>query len=178
MQLRCVEQIGDIAVLTYLLQRSDRPKRVADSDHDWLIQAIKLSERCVPSQGAFSVGAIIVDRNGRFIASAYSREVDAGDHAEETAIAKALRQGHDLHRSTIYSSLEPCSTRLSGKRSCTQRIVDAGIGRVVFAYREPDTFVKCEGCGVLVAHGVQVVQLQEYASLVEEVNRHLLKGQS
>ena len=66
---------------------------------------------------------------------------------------------------TLYSSLEPCSARASRPRTCTELILAAGIGRVVFAWREPAIFVEGRGAELLHAAGVEVVELPELASV-------------
>jgi diaminohydroxyphosphoribosylaminopyrimidine deaminase/5-amino-6-(5-phosphoribosylamino)uracil reductase len=45
---------------------------------------------------------------------------------------------------------------------------------VVFALREPPTFVDGQGAGLLAAAGVEVVEIGELAGGVREVNRDLL----
>jgi diaminohydroxyphosphoribosylaminopyrimidine deaminase/5-amino-6-(5-phosphoribosylamino)uracil reductase len=140
----------------------------------WLTEAIALSQLCPVSQRAFSVGAILVDPRGNVVATGYSRETDDASHAEEIAIAKAARAGVDLRGATLYSSLEPCSSRLSGKTSCADRIIAAGISRVVLAMREPPVFVNCQGIKLLEAHGIDVMVLEEFAPPVARINRHLL----
>ena len=139
--------------------------------------AIDLSRRCPPSQGAFSVGAVIVDEHGNEISRGYSREVDAHVHAEESALAKLPANDPRLHRSTLYSTLEPCSRRRSRPVSCTQLILGAGIRRVVIAWREPGLFVvDPRGTELLEAAGVALVEIPELAERVREVNRHLSLG--
>jgi pyrimidine deaminase RibD-like protein len=103
---------------------------------------LELAKECTHSPTAFCVGAVITDANGQLISTGYSRETDPKKHAEEIAIEKALKAQHDLTNSTIYSSLEPCGERLSGKKTCVQWIIETGINRVVFAEYEPPTFVK------------------------------------
>ena len=142
-------------------------------DGKWLMSAIELSRLCVPSDRAFSVGAILTDAVGEMIASGRSRETGVGVHAEEVAIEKAMRAGRDLRGCTIYSSLEPCNVRLSGRLGCAQRIINCGISRVVFALREPPVFVTGRGCEQLSRAGVAVVMLQEYGDIVIDINRHL-----
>jgi len=130
----------------------------------WLRQAIDLAGQCPPSDTAFSVGAIIVDCHGRELARGYSREQDPKVHAEESAIAKLA--GHPgLAGATIYCSLEPCGERASRPASCAQLIIEAGIGRVVAAWAEPDDFVR-EPCGyqILRAAGLDVVELPDIAA--------------
>jgi pyrimidine deaminase RibD-like protein len=139
---------------------------------DWLAAAVELSRKCPPSETAFSVGAIIVDGAGNPVAEGYSRQEDR-DHAEEAALR---RLGGDLSAATIYSSLEPCSARLSRPRTCSELIVAAGIRRVVFALREPSIFVPGDGANVLRGKGITVVERPELADRVREINAHLLPG--
>ena len=67
------------------------------------------------------------------------------NHAEEEAIQKALHAGCSLHGATIYSSMEPCSTRKSKPLSCSALILHHGLQRVVFATYEPSHFVQAAG---------------------------------
>jgi diaminohydroxyphosphoribosylaminopyrimidine deaminase/5-amino-6-(5-phosphoribosylamino)uracil reductase len=144
------------------------------TDREWLEATIALSRRSPPSRTAFSVGALVVDAGGAVLAQGYSRPHDPHDHAEEIALA-ALGQGWRAPPgTTIYSSLEPCSARASRPRTCTDLILAAHIGRVVFAWREPTIFVEGRGAELLRAGGVEVVELPELAEQVREVNRHLL----
>lgn len=123
---------------------------------------------------AYAVGAVIVGADGEQLAFGYSRETDALVHAEESALAKLAGSGLDLSGATIYSTLEPCSERASRPRTCTQLILDAGIGRVVLAWREPALFVAdAQGSELLAAAGVTVVELPEFAEAARAVNAHL-----
>src|SRR5262245_59941997 len=145
-------------------------------DLRWLTEAIAMSRQCAPSATAFSVGAIIVDATGNAIATGYSREVEPADHAEEVALARLAGRAAPLSSATLYSSLEPCSTRASRPRSCTDLILATGIPRAVFAWREPDVFADCTGAETLRAAGRTVLHAPELARFVQEVNDHLLHG--
>jgi diaminohydroxyphosphoribosylaminopyrimidine deaminase / 5-amino-6-(5-phosphoribosylamino)uracil reductase len=79
-----------------------------------------------------------------------------------------------LAGATIYSSLEPCGQRLSRPKSCAQLIVEAGIRRVVYGWREPSLFVPGDGDELLRAAGVEVVEFGELAERAVRPNRHLL----
>jgi diaminohydroxyphosphoribosylaminopyrimidine deaminase/5-amino-6-(5-phosphoribosylamino)uracil reductase len=147
----------------------------AARDRQHLRHAIDLAARCPPSRTAFSVGAVIVDAGGTVLATGYSRETDPRDHAEEAALAKIPLAHPALREATLYSSLEPCSTRASRSRSCTELILATPIPRVVFAWREPNLFADCRGAELLHAAGREVVELSELAELVRWTNRHLLE---
>ncbi|PPK70910.1 deaminase [Actinokineospora auranticolor] len=145
-----------------------------NQDERWMREAIRLAHHCPPADGAFSVGAVLVGADGTPLATGYSRETDPVVHAEESALAKPVPR--DLSGATLYSTLEPCSERKSRPRTCTRIILDAGIGRVVIAWREPTLFVDGEGYELLTAAGIEVVELPDLADLAREPNRHLLDG--
>ena len=60
--------------------------------------------------------------------------------------------------------MEPCGKRASRPLTCAELILRAGIPRVVFAVREPPTFVDGTGFEVLTAAGVEVLELPEVAA--------------
>jgi len=172
MTLAEVRRVGDVALLRYLLGPPG-------ADLRWLRLAIELSRRCPPALRAYSVGAVIVDRDGEVVATGFSREAGDSDHAEEVALRKAAagpRSAPRLAGATLYSSLEPCSVRKSRPRTCTELIMAAGIGRVVFAWREPDLFADCQGMQILAAAGLAVTEIPELAGQVRAVNAHLFRG--
>ncbi|MFF7780414.1 deaminase [Streptomyces tanashiensis] len=150
--------------------------RVIDRDEDvrWMRRAIDLAALCPPATGAYSVGAVIVSEDGTELAAGYSRETDPREHAEEAALAKLPPGDLRLATATIYSSLEPCSQRSADRTPCALRILEAGIPRVVIAWREPALFVdNCIGVEQLVEAGVDVVELPELADAARAVNSHL-----
>ncbi|MFD6193454.1 dihydrofolate reductase family protein [Streptomyces sp. NPDC060275] len=168
-------RIEDVVLMRYLPTAPGTGDRVAAADRHWLRLACELAELCPPSDTAFSVGAVVVAADGSELARGYSRE--GGDpvvHAEEAALAKVDPEDPRLARATVYSSLEPCARRASRPAPCARLILDAGVRRVVTAWREPDTFVAgADGSGVLTAAGAAVVVLAEYAQRAKAPNRHL-----
>jgi len=76
-----------------------------------------------------SVGCVICDRDGHVIAVA--RTADGGrPHAEETALESL---GERARGGVAYVTLEPCRERSTGEPSCSERLVEAGVARVVVA---------------------------------------------
>ncbi|MCW6006205.1 dCMP deaminase [Micromonospora sp. CPCC 205371] len=142
------------------------------SDRLWLAAAIQVSRQAPPSPDRYAVGAVVVDRDGIVLATGHTGEGDPRNHAEEVALAKLA--GLDLTHATLYTSLEPCTARSSRPVPCTGLILAAGIGRVVFALREPPVFADCDGVETLRRAGVEVVEAGELAHLVGEVNAHVL----
>lgn len=123
---------------------------------------------------AFSVGAVLVDADDTELATGFSRETDPHVHAEESALTKINRADPRLPGATMYSSLEPCSKRKSRPIPCARLIIDAGIRRVVFAWREPAIFVDGDGRGMLAAAGVEVIELTDLTESARMINEHLL----
>jgi riboflavin-specific deaminase-like protein len=159
--------IGNLAVHRYLLNESE-------VDKYWLRAAIELATHCPPSSTAFAVGAIVVDAHGDELARGFSREAGGPEHAEEAALDKLDPADPRLRGATMYSSMEPCGRRASSPRPCAELILAAGIPRVVFALREPPTFVEGHGAERLAAGGVEVVEVPELAAGVREANHDLL----
>jgi pyrimidine deaminase RibD-like protein len=151
-----------------------QPRSQPQADQAWLREAIELSRRCPPADSAFSVGAVLVSEVGQVIATGYSRETGPKDHAEEVALAKAAGDPL-LAGATLYSSLEPCLSRASRPRSCTELIKEAGIGRVVIAWLEPPVFTAGGGAAELRRAGVTVDEIPWLAELARSVNDHLFR---
>ncbi|MEQ4721671.1 dCMP deaminase [Nonomuraea sp. B19D2] len=146
-----------------------------EQDREWLRTAVDLSRQCPPSYTAFSVGAVIVDEHGNELSRGYSRETDDHVHAEESALSKLSANDPRLKTATLYSSLEPCTKRRSRPKTCTQLILEAGIPRVVIAWKEPPTFViDAHGAEALTAAGITVITLPELAEAARSVNAHLV----
>ncbi|MEM9740066.1 MAG: riboflavin biosynthesis protein RibD [Pseudomonadota bacterium] len=93
-------------------------------------EAFRLAEAGYGRTGANpSVGCIICDRDGHVIAAA--RTGDGGrPHAEEIALQGI---GNRAGNGTAYVTLEPCRERSTGAPSCSERLIEAGVARVVVA---------------------------------------------
>ncbi|MFR0353529.1 dihydrofolate reductase family protein [Streptomyces sediminimaris] len=176
-RLRLTEtrRIEDVVLMRYEPTAPGAGPLPTAADHHWLALACELAALCPPSRTAFSVGAVIVAADGTELARGHSRE--GGDpvvHAEEAALAKLGPADPRLASATVYTSLEPCTRRASRPKPCARLILDAGVRRVVTAWREPDTFVAgADGSGLLAARGVEVVVLEEHRERAEAPNRHL-----
>jgi pyrimidine deaminase RibD-like protein len=81
---------------------------------------------------------------------------------------------NDLSETTLYTTMEPCSKRLSGNDSCLSRILQAKIKRVVIGIYEPKNFVQdCNGVDQLIQAGVMVQVLPELSEACLKANQHL-----
>lgn len=128
-------------------------------------RALTLSEQCPPSKSAFAVGAIACTEELSVLATGYSRETGPNDHAEEAVLSKLSRAPH-----TVICTLEPCLTRASKPIGCAQRLVAAGVKRVIYAVAEDTTFTAQTGLGHLQDHDVELLHLFGYEEWFRAVN--------
>jgi diaminohydroxyphosphoribosylaminopyrimidine deaminase / 5-amino-6-(5-phosphoribosylamino)uracil reductase len=97
------------------------------------------------------VGAIVVDAEGTIVGDGHHERAGT-PHAEVHALDAA---GTRARGATLYCTLEPCGhTGRTGP--CVERIVAAGISRVVAAIADPNPLVAGTGFEYLRAHGVRV----------------------
>lgn len=130
-----------------------------------------------PAPTKFCVGAVLVDATrNEILSTGYSLELTqdaAGNpdrtHAEQCCFIKmALKYGLPEERigemlpnnTVLYTTMEPCNKRLSGNRTCVDRILGLqGAIKVVYVgVIEPETFVgtnsgrtRLEEAGIVVA---------------------------
>jgi|SRR6266850_139358 len=122
------------------------------SDRDYMDRALQLAER---GRGQTSpnplVGAVVVSNDGVVVGQGYHRRVGEA-HAEIMALDEA---GEHARGATLYCTLEPCCHR--GRTGpCVERIVAAGISRVVAAVEDPNPLVSGKGFEHLRAHDIAV----------------------
>jgi pyrimidine deaminase RibD-like protein len=142
---------------------------------DFMELAVSLSANCPERDTAFAVGAVIVSQAGIVLSTGYSRELGESWHAEEVAIEKARREGIDLNQAVIYSTMEPCGERLSGRTTCVEHIVNSGIKRAIFCIEEPPLFVQPKGASLLREAGIAVEQDDRLRADVMKFNKHIGK---
>lgn len=162
-----VELLGDTTVMHLI------PEAMND-DMVYMMMALEASRKCVPCATAYCVGAVVATAAGQFF-TGYTHETGPANHAEEEAVAKALAAGADLHDAVMYSTMEPCSTRSSKLRSCTQMIIEYGFRRVVYAFKEPPCFVECHGDRLLREAGIVVDVMDSLAPEVAKINSHIIQ---
>ena len=102
-----------------------------------------------------NVAAALYNSDGSFIAEGAHNRLLSTDHAEVVAIKKA---GEAACGATIVVSLEPCN-HIGITGSCVDVIIQAGIGKVIYAVKDPNP-IAAGGADRLKAAGVEV----EFAS--------------
>jgi diaminohydroxyphosphoribosylaminopyrimidine deaminase/5-amino-6-(5-phosphoribosylamino)uracil reductase len=98
-----------------------------------------------------SVGCVIV-KDGAVVGEG-ATAVGGRPHAEELALAAAAEgaRGADA-----YVTVEPCAKRGTGGASCADRLIDAGVARVLIAACDPHPYASGVGIERLRAAGVHV----------------------
>ncbi len=163
------EQFERMEVSTYTLSQRGV---VTDHDREMIRRTVEVSRQSPPKDSCYRVGAVIETLSGE-IFEGYTLETSPTHHAEQAAIIKAQRCGASLVGAAIYSSIEPCSSRVSEPKSCSELIMEYGFSRVRFALYEPSHFVVCCGAENLRRHGVDVAVVDAYAEEVLLINNHL-----
>lgn len=137
-------------------------QRTSDPVHvQWMQLALLEAQKCEATPSAFCVGAVLVSPSNSLLATGYSRELPGNTHAEACAIDKLVALDPAaapalLADASIYTTMEPCSVRLSGNPPCVDRCVQAGIRSVFVGVEEPTDFVACEGTRKLRESGAEV----------------------
>lgn len=138
-----------------------------DPDANWMRIALREAEkglgRCSPNP---AVGAVVV-KSGRLVATGYHRKAGR-PHAEIEALSRAPASA--LCGSTLYVTLEPCST-FGRTPPCTDAIIAVGIRRVVIGAIDRNPVHAGKGIACLRSAGIRVT-----AGILESQCRHLNVG--
>ncbi|KAI8946452.1 cytidine deaminase-like protein [Xylaria longipes] len=132
----------------------DPVPEIRAGDHEGYMRlALSLATKSPPKPTNYRVGAVMVDAaTNEVLATGYTLELPGNTHAEQCCIEK-LAQKHAVAGThldeilpdavTLYTTVEPCSQRLSGNTPCVDRILSIGkrVKTVYVGVQEPDTFV-------------------------------------
>lgn len=141
------------------------PRQIRPQDVLWMKKALRLAKKGVGLTSPNPcVGAILV-KQGIEIGKGYHRK--AGEkHAEILALENAHQKKQSPKNSTLYLTLEPCST--FGKTPpCVETIIKSGIKRVVVGATDPNprhagrAYRLLRQQGIEVTHGVLAEECSE-----------------
>lgn len=112
------------------------------------------------------VGAIIYKGN-RILAAGYHHEYGQM-HAEINALSH-LNDPDEARNATMYVTLEPCS-HFGKTPPCAQKLVNAGIKKVVIGQKDPNPLVAGKGIEILENHGIEVTVLRTSGGINQAYN--------
>jgi diaminohydroxyphosphoribosylaminopyrimidine deaminase/5-amino-6-(5-phosphoribosylamino)uracil reductase len=138
-----------------------------DTDLDLMRRAIAAAAPSVGLTGANPAVGCVIARDGEVLAEA-ATAAGGRPHAEEQALDAA---GESARGAVTYVTLEPCGERRSGAASCADRLVQAGVARVVVACRDASPFAAGRGLERLRLGGIAVE-----TGLLEDEAASLLAG--
>ncbi len=131
-------------------------------DRRYMKRALALAEKGMGAASPNpSVGCVVV-KAGKMIGKGY-HEYALLDHAEVHALRESAGQARDA---TAYVTLEPCSHQ-GRTPPCADRLIEAGITRVVVARIDPNPRVSGQGIDRLRSAGIQV----DVGLMAEEAGR-------
>lgn len=120
------------------------------------------------------VGAVVA--HGRdLIAQAHRGEINLGEHAEYTLLEGKCAK-HALAGATVYTTLEPCTTRGEPKVPCVDRLIQRKVARVVIGMLDPDERIRGRGILALRKANIQVDLFPpDLMNRLEELNRDFIR---
>jgi pyrimidine deaminase RibD-like protein len=145
-------------------------------DHKFARMAIEEARKSVSENDERvhpRVGAVVV-KDGKALSTAHRGE-QPGNHAEFVALEKKLSD-EAVAGATVYTTLEPCTTRTHPKIPCAERLIERRVARVVIGMLDPDDRISGKGVRNLRKAGIETVLFPHDLALeVEELNREFTR---
>jgi pyrimidine deaminase RibD-like protein len=145
-------------------------------DRKYMLQAISEAAKCQGEDNRIhpKVGVLVV-KNGEVLSSAFRGEIDSGEHAEFTALEKKLST-QSVAGATVYTTLEPCTTRNHPKIPCANRLIERKIARVVIGMLDPNQQICGKGLRRLREANITTDLFpSDLMAQVEEQNREFIR---
>ncbi|HKV05248.1 MAG TPA: deaminase [Candidatus Acidoferrales bacterium] len=121
------------------------------------------------------VGAVVV-KDGKVVSKAHRGE-NPKCHAEFIALEAKLPDDL-IAGSTVYTTLEPCTTRNHPKIPCAQRLIERRVDRVVIGMLDPNPEIRGMGIQALNDAGIETQFFpRDLQSQIEEINRDFIRAQ-
>jgi pyrimidine deaminase RibD-like protein len=121
------------------------------------------------------VGAVVA-KDGEILSKAHRGE-NPKCHAEFIALEKKLNDDL-IANATVYTTLEPCTTRNHPKIPCAQRLVERRVARVFIGMLDPNRDISGKGCQHLRDAGIEIQFFPpDLMKQVEEMNREFIRDQ-
>ena len=128
-----------------------------EQDLEYMIQSIEEAQKSAKANKTLvepRVGAVVVTTAGKEF-RAHRSQVNKSDHAEFTLFSQYVKE-EDLHGATLFTTLEPCTTRNHPKTPCASWIEKRGISKVFVGILDPNPDIFGRGIRHLQDHGIEV----------------------
>jgi pyrimidine deaminase RibD-like protein len=117
------------------------------------------------------VGAVLVSNNLEIFLDHRSNK----QHAEFRLLQYSLRSTTLTQDGTLFTTLEPCTTRGHEKKPCVQWVIDKGIKRVFIGILDPNPDICGRGYWKLIDAGIQVEMFPaDLAQRIRDTNRRFI----
>jgi pyrimidine deaminase RibD-like protein len=156
----------------------ERPKDIENNDRRFAAMAIEEASKSVPEDNRPhpKVGAVVV-KDGKVLSKAHRGEKEKS-HAEYIAMENKLPDDL-IAGSTVYTTLEPCTTRRHPKIPCAQRLIDRKVACVVIGMFDPNPDIWGKGWRLLREAGIETrVFDDDLMKICEEMNREFIRAQT
>jgi pyrimidine deaminase RibD-like protein len=147
-----------------------------DLDRKFMERAVEAARKSASEDDRVhpNVGVVVV-KNGKELATAHRGEMAPGDHAEFTALEKKLL-GDVVAGATVYTTLEPCTTRKHPKWPCADRLIERRVKRVVIGMLDPNPEIRGKGYQRLRNANIGVDLFDDdLKAEIEEMNREFTR---
>jgi len=166
-------------------------------DRHFLSLAIIEAKKCESVSTGYNVGAVLIKQirvndspvidDFIILSTGFSRELEGNTHAEQCCIIKYNNNNKSNNTENsasfnksplfLYSTMEPCSSRLSGNPSCSSLLIQSKlITRCIIGAKEPNYFIaECQGINLLKQSGIEIKIISDMEKDCLEMNQHLIK---
>ncbi|KAG7813770.1 hypothetical protein KL921_000044 [Ogataea angusta] len=154
--------------------QTELPEWAVETQKKYMALALEQAEKCPQIDSAFRVGAVITC-GGQVISTGHTRELEGNTHAEQCAMEKYFEKAGSRTLPSgceIYTTMEPCSERLSGNKPCLDRILDHkdSFTTCYVGVMEPNTFISVNvSRKKLEEAGISYIQVPGFAEKSLEV---------
>lgn len=141
-------------------------------------RAVQEARKCEPEDDRVHpfVGAVLA-RDGKLIDTTYrGGKSQPGAHAEYLLLEHNNREHAEIIAGdTVYTTLEPCTTRNHPKKPCVEHLIARKVARVVIGMLDPNQAITGKGILRLREANIQVDLFpSDLMSELEDLNRHFI----
>ncbi|KAF0278319.1 hypothetical protein FOG50_00802 [Hanseniaspora uvarum] len=151
---------------------TDLPDWCTNVHAKYMEMALEEADKCEATDKAFNVGCVITHDN-EVLSLGFSRELEGNTHAEQNALQKLKDKNIEIPKGAdLYTTMEPCSERLSGNLPCVDRIIEHKdkIETVFIGCAEPQTFIQDNtSIKKLIDSGINYVILPGFKERAEKI---------